>query len=118
MAESHTIQTGKRIETHIKGRVFASPQPQFSRVLEKRRVCVLSNHSGRMLQEWGQWHPCFGPGCHDHQTREAVEVLVRDGVLRWVGKERNVAAFSYGKTWKPKESGGPSGPRVWQLTVG
>lgn len=49
-----------------------------------------------------------------HQTREAVEGLVRDGILKWVGAGKNVAAYSYGRTWK----GVPSGPnrmKVMQL---
>lgn len=59
--------------------------------------------------------PCFGAGCqHAHLTREHVGQLVRDGILKWCGTGKNVAAYSYARTWK----GAPSGPeqiKVMQL---
>jgi hypothetical protein len=77
---------------------------------------VLSSWAGAMLERWGVNQPCHGPRCtHGHQTREAVEVLVRGGILRYLPNSgRNVAAYTYGRTWKGVESA-HSSVRVMQL---
>jgi hypothetical protein len=106
MAQIQTTQTGERIETVTRGRVFRYA-PSAPKSKERRRVCVLSSFAGAMLERWGIDQPCHGPRCtHGHQTRDAVETLVKDGVLRYVGIGRNVAAYSYGRTWKGVVSGG------------
>ena len=115
MAHFQRVQTGKRIDTRIQGRRFR-PGHQQPASKERRRICVLSAHNARMLECWGQDQPCQGPKCtHIHQSRDAVTALVRDGVMRWVGHERNVAAYTFGRTWKGVPSGGPMGCKVMQL---
>jgi len=124
MAHIEHVQTGVRVKTHIRGRVFrfapkqSSSKHQFGVVKsrERRRVCVLSRQAGQMLEHWQEGQPCFGPKCtHTHQTREQVDALVVEGVLRYVpGSSNNVAAYSFGREWK----GVPSGPermKVMQL---
>ena len=89
-------------------------QPERSK--ERRRVCVLSEQDGRLLEHFHVEHRCYGHCTHHHQTRDEVDKLVRDGVLRYVpGSERNVATYTYGRTWKGVPSGGPLGPKVMQL---
>lgn len=121
MAHIERVQTGVRVETHIRGRVFRfAPRDKGKakrsasgdrtvtvRSKERRRVCVLSSHSGRMLEHWGEAQQCFGPKCtHTHQTREHVDRLVAEGVLRYVpGSSNNVAAYSFGREWKGVPSG-------------
>jgi hypothetical protein len=80
-------------------------------------VCVLSHRAGRMLEHWSVSEPCFGPKCqHHHQSREVVGKLVRDGILRLVpGSSGNVAAYSYGRTWRGVMS---AGMNVMQLVEG
>ena len=120
MAQIERVQTGLRVETHIRGRVFRfapkakHPAKVISR--ERRRVCVLSAHDGRMLEHWDSSQACFGPGCrHVHQTRAEVDKLVAEGILRYLpGSMRNVAAYSFGRTWKGVPSG-PSRVKVMQL---
>ena len=115
MAQIHKTQTGDQVKVQVRGRVFRYA-PVAPRSKERRRVCVLSSWSGAMLDRWGINQPCHGPNCtHTHQTREAVDVLVRDGVLRYIGQGRNVASYSYGRTWKGVPSGSPLGPKVMQL---
>ena len=100
MAKISTIRTGLRVETTIRGRVFRYA-PVAPRSKERRRVCVLSSWSGAMLDRWGIEQPCHGPRCtHSHHTREAVDALVRDGVLKYLGRGRMVATYTYGRTWK------------------
>jgi hypothetical protein len=114
MATIQTTQTGKAVKTEVRGRVFRYAPVAKSK--ERRRVCVLSSWAGAMLDRWGIDQPCHGPRCtHGHQTRDAVDVLVRDGVLKYIGVGRNVATYSYGRTWKGVPSGGPMGPKVMQL---
>jgi len=70
-------------------------------------VCVLSHHHGRLLEFWGQAQACSGPQCqHIHYTRETVDGLVRDGTMRWIGRERNIATYTYGRTWETRLSEG------------
>ena len=112
MAHIERVQTGLRIETRIRGRVFRFA-PKAKRVhvqaksKERRRVCVLSAYAGRMLEHWETEQACFGPKCtHTHQTRLEVDRMVAEGILRYVpGSERNVAAYSFGRTWKGVPSG-------------
>lgn len=110
MAQIQQVQTGARIETHVRGRVFRYapqlPKGQRPSSKERRRICVLSHHSGRLMEHWGYGEECHGPTCHHtHLTREAVDGLVRDGVLKYIGDGRNVASYTFGRTWK----GAPSG---------
>ena len=116
MAQIQVTQTGDRIETRIRGRVFRYA-PVAPRSKERRRVCVLSSWAGAMLERWGVEQPCHGPKCtHGHQSRDEVAKLVRDGILAFVaGSEGNVATYTYGRTWKGIASGGPLGPKVMQL---
>ena len=125
MAQIERVQTGLRVETHIRGRVFRfAPKAKRSAYgdravtvsKERRRVCVLSAHDGRMLEHWDSSQACFGPGCrHVHQTRAEVDKLVAEGILRYLpGSMRNVAAYSFGRTWKGVPSG-PSRVKVMQL---
>ena len=82
---------------------------------DRRRVCLLSARGGRELEMWGQGQPCFGPGCmHTHITRQQAEEMERGGIVRFVGKGRNVATYSYGRTWKGVPSGA-SRAKVMQL---
>jgi len=69
---------------------------------EARRVCVLNEQDSGLLEHGGVGQPCHGPKCrHSHLTREAVEKLVQENILRYVrGSGRNVAGYSYGRTWK------------------
>ena len=116
MAHFETVKTGDKIETRIRGRSFRfAPQRAKAKGLERppasrerRRVCVLDSHNGRMLECWGVDQPCFGPRCtHRHHTRDEVDKLVKDGILKYVaGSQRNVAVYTYARTWK----GMPSGP--------
>ncbi len=126
MAELQHIKTGAggnaKVETRIRGRVFRYapqlPKGQRPASKERRRVCVLTARGGRDLDVWGQGQPCHGPKCHHtHHTREAVEGMVRAGTLRWVGTGRNVAAYSYGRTWKAVPSG-PQRVKTMQLVSG
>jgi hypothetical protein len=103
----------------VRGRIFRRKPRKTARQVspERRRVCVLDRHHGRLLEHWGEGQPCFGPKCsHKHQTRIEVDKLVREGVLRYVpGSRGNVAAFTYGRIWKGVPSGWPTGPKVMQL---
>jgi hypothetical protein len=122
MAELHTIKTGDQVETRLRGRVFRYapqlPKGQRPKSKERRRVCVLDAAGARDLSVYGQGQPCHGPRCrHTHQTREVVEKLVRDGIMRWMGQGRNVAGYSYGRTWKGVGSG-PQRVKVMQLVSG
>jgi hypothetical protein len=115
MARVETIQTGDRVETRVYGRVFRYA-PSAPRSKERRRVCVLNQHAGAMLARWGVEQPCHGARCtHTHQSREAVDALVRDGILKYLGRERAVATYVYGRIWKGVPSGGPMGPKTMQL---
>ena len=101
MAQIQVTQTGDRIETRIRGRVFRYA-PVAPRSKERRRVCVLSAHAARMLECWGEEQPCHGPKCtHGHQSRDEVNKLVREGILRLVpNSEGNVASYSYAREWR------------------
>jgi len=114
MAHIERVQTGQKVETHIRGRVFRfapkgkrSPHGDRTVTVERRRVCVLSTHDGRMLEHWNAAQPCFGPKCqHTHQTRVEVDRLVAEGILRYVpGSSNNVASYSFGRVWKGVPSG-------------
>ncbi len=73
---------------------------------ERRRVCVLSRHAMRMLETWGASQPCYGPRCdHGHLSRDVVDELVREGILRYVGTGRMVAGYTYGREWRGMPSG-------------
>lgn len=107
MAKIEHVQTGLRVETRIRGRVFAPRSKKAKAPRERRMVCVLNRHDGRMLEHWDTSQPCFGPQCrHSHQTREEVQRLVADGILRYMpGSNNNVASYSFGRTWKGVPSG-------------
>lgn len=85
---------------------------------ERKRICVLDRQSSDAFS-YGYDEPCSGPQCrHRHQAREIVEQMVTSGVLRWLGKGKNVAGYVYGRTWKATPSGPEGGPkpiRVMQL---
>jgi len=122
MAQIQRVITGRNVVTVVRGREYRfAPKPrqqQQSAPKARRRVCVLNAHASRMMECWGEDQPCHGPKCtHTHQSRAAVEALVRDGVLRWVGRDHNVAAYSYGRTWKgmPSGTGGKLATRTMQL---
>lgn len=111
MASLVTAENNGHTSTRVQGRVFrkfAKKTPgQKINSKESRRVCVLTTRGGRELEHWSIDQPCYGPGCHHtHQTREEVEKMVRSGMLRWVGKGNNVAAYTEGKEWRPKASDG------------
>jgi hypothetical protein len=38
-------------------------------------------------------------------SRDVVDGLVREGILRYVGTGRAVAGYTYGRTWKGVQSG-------------
>ncbi len=113
MAEIRRVQIGQRIETHIRGRVFRyapkAKKRKPGQIAERRVVCVLTTHDGQLLEHWGVGQRCHGGDCrHIHLTRAVVNSLERDGVLRFVpGSGRNVAAYTFGRTWKAIPSGGP-----------
>ncbi len=120
MAEIQTVQVGSKVSTRIRGRVFRfapkAKRRSEPRSQERRVVCVLDVHAGRLLEHWSLSQACHGPTCqHKHLTRETVGELVRDGVLRYVPDSgKNVAVYTQGRTWK----GVPSGPermKVMQL---
>lgn len=61
---------------------------------KKKRICLLSAHSAKMLENWNVSQPCFGEACtHAHFTRDEVGKMVAEGDLRWVGQGENVAAW-------------------------
>lgn len=112
MAQIESVTTSGKIVTMVRGRVMRSQVIDHSRrrlpevSKERRRVCVLSSRGGNELEHWGMTQPCFGPGCHHtHQTRESVADMVAKGIMKWVGIGKNVAAYSYGRTWKAMPSG-------------
>lgn len=112
MAEINVLITSGRVVTHIRGRIMQKPVVASK---ERRRICVLTARGGNELEMWAINQPCFGPGCfHTHQTRDAVSALVNDGILKWVGTGRNMAAYSFGRTWKAMPSG-PAREKVMQL---
>lgn len=120
MAEVQVVQLGTKVSTRIRGRVFRfapkARRKEPRKAPERRVVCVLDVHAGRLLEHWSQGQACHGPTCqHRHLTRETVADLVRDGVLRYVPDSgKNVAVYTQGRTWK----GVPSGPmrvKVMQL---
>lgn len=113
MAEITQTLINGRIATHVRGRVFRfEPRKKAQNLMsarpkEKRRVCLLSAHDAENLEQWSINQPCFGSGCrHLHLTREAIAEMERAGVIRWIGGGKNVAAYSDGKTWRPKVSAG------------
>lgn len=116
MAHVEVVQTGFRVVTHVKGRVYRQ-QPSAQRkqpeqslnsrirgaAKQRRRVCLLSTRDANWLEEYGISQPCFGPGCtHAHHTRREIERMVAKGMLRWVGDARaqNVAAYVDPRHWK------------------
>ena len=61
---------------------------------QRRRICLLSQHAAKMLENWGVSQPCFGEACtHAHFTRDEITKMVAEGDLRWVGIGENVAAW-------------------------
>ena len=111
MAQLQTTQTGFRVITRVQGRVCRREQSTAARVgkkaVERRRVCLLSARDARLLEEYGVSQPCFGLGCHHkHYTRSQVEHMVKDGMLRWVGRSQNVAAWPEDRRWISKRSQG------------
>lgn len=67
---------------------------------------MLSARGANELEMWNMNQPCYGPGCfHTHQTADAVTALVNDGILKWVGVGKKVAAYSFARTWKAMPSG-------------
>ena len=130
MAHLETIQTGFRVVTHVRGRVYRDQagrkkpeQTLASRIRthakQRRRVCLLSAFAAEQLEQWGANHPCYGSLCnHAHHTRARIVMLVKSGDLRWVGAGENVAAWIDHREWKGVPSGGPRGPKVMQLVSG
>ena len=110
MAQITKIQAADRTVTQVRGRVmrkFEKVRGERPASKERRRVCVLSVGSAYMLEQYEIGEPCYGAGCrHVHLTREAVEAQIAAGTLRWVGRERNVAAHMDVRCWKPVMSGG------------
>ena len=122
MAEINRVVMGRRTVTHIRGRVFRfAPKAKRKGMVkpanaERRVVCVLNSHDTALLEYWQTGQRCHGPLCrHEHLTRESVNALVLDGVLKFIpGSGRNVAGYIYGRTWKPAPSG-PEREKVMQL---
>jgi len=116
LAHVETIQTGNRVTTYVKGRVYRQrPSRQQRRpeqslnsrmrhaAKQRRRVCLLSVRDAIWLEEYSISQPCFGPGCtHAHHTRKQVEQMVAAGQLRWVGdgRTKNVAAWTDPREWR------------------
>lgn len=122
MAEITRLVLDGEVITQIRGRVFKFGRKKVRRdgvpkVAEKRTVCVLNQHDGANLEHWNKGQSCHGADCrHSHMTRAAVDSLVRDGILRFAaGSGKNVAVYSYGRTWKAVPSGGPQAEKVMQL---
>jgi hypothetical protein len=118
MAKIDVMMTSGRAETYVRGRVMRSQAVearQKQRSKERRRVCLLSVRGGRELEMWNQNQPCYGAGCtHTHITRDAALSMERDGIIRFLGKGRNVAAYTFGRKWVGAQSG-YGGPRTMQL---
>ena len=117
MAQIESVTTSGKIVTVVRGRVMRvqSDRHDAPRSKERRRVCVLSARGARELEFYNATQPCFGRGCfHTHQTREAVADMVAKGIMKWVGIGKNVAAYSYGRTWKAMPSG-PQRVKTMQL---
>jgi hypothetical protein len=130
LAHIETVQTGFRVVTHVRGRVYRNqpgrkigPEQTLKakikpNAVQRRRVCLLSAHDALLLESDGVSQPCHGPACrHGHHTRAKIESLVARGELRWIGEGQNVAAWPESKRWKGVPSGGPMGPKVMQLVV-
>jgi len=123
MAHIETVQTGFRVETHIRGRVYRNepgkgsqgPNQRPAQTLQsrmrpaakqRRRVCLLSARDARWLRDHGISQPCFGPGCtHSHHTRARIEMLVKSGDLEWIGESKNVACWPDPREYKGARSG-------------
>lgn len=107
--------TNGYVQIQVRGRVLRNGVQDRSRSSEKRKVCLLSDRGGKELEMWGIGQPCFGAKCcHTHITRIAANRMYKEGIIRFVGQGRNVAAYAYARTWK----GVPSGPermKVMQL---
>jgi hypothetical protein len=104
MAHIETVQTGMRVITHVRGRIYRSQQmgpraPKVRTILSttkklRRTVCLLSAKEAEWLQDFGISQPCFGPQCnHKHMTRSEVEKMVKAGDVRWIGESQNVAGW-------------------------
>jgi hypothetical protein len=117
MAHLQTVQTGFRVVTVVRGRVYRqqpSQRRQSSiatriqpRSIQHRRICLLSARDARWLEEYGTAQPCFGPGCnHAHHTRKEIERMVKAGILRWVGEGQNVATYPEDRRWISRRSAG------------
>jgi hypothetical protein len=115
MAEIQTVQTGFRVETHIRGRIYRPGVQRVqtvrarsqTRAMARRRICLLSARDARWLEEFAVSQPCTGPGCHhSHHTRREVERMVAAGILRWVGKSQNVACWPEDLRWMSRRSQG------------
>lgn len=128
MAHIEHVQTGFRVVTHVKGRVYRHEsgrrkvrtvaQRLQPGVKKRRHVCVLNWTAAEQLEGYGVSQPCFGPACqHAHHTRARIEMLVKAGELRWIGLGQNVAAWVTDKTWKAVPSG-PERVKVMQLVNG
>lgn len=108
MAILEREQRGQEEIVRIQGRVMKvkhEPKPGEKPPRELRMICVLSGAGARALTELGIAQPCFGNCYHSHHTRALVERLVRDGLLRWLGKGKNVAAYTGNREWKAMPSG-------------
>lgn len=89
-----------------RGRLLKQPRDKDGKPSkELRRICVLSEAASYALEHWGITQPCYGECSHLHYTRAAVEELVRENVMRWIGQGKNIAAWTGGREWKPKPSG-------------
>lgn len=102
MAHIETVQTGLRVITHVRGRVYRheagvknQPAPKLKpQAHRRRRVCLLDAKGAEWLETYGITQPCFGELCnHQHFTRARIDVLVESGSLRWVGGSENVATW-------------------------
>lgn len=102
MAHIEVVQTGARVSTHVRGRVYRNDFKLKHTLVtrtslqakQRRRICVLSHVAALGLENWQISQPCFGPTCyHSHFTRDEVGEMVAAGDLRWVGNGQNVAAY-------------------------
>lgn len=114
MAHIEVVQTGARVSTHVRGRVYRNDfKPKHTlatrtslKAKQRRRICVLSHHAALGLENWNISQPCFGPTCyHTHFTRDEVEQMVCAGDLRWVGNGQNVAAYQAPRFLAIRQSG-------------
>jgi hypothetical protein len=80
---------------------------QHSGGTKQEKVCVLSRFAGRQLEHWDIQQPCHGRKCrHKHMRLDEVTKLVAQGVLRWIGPNMTIAAYTEHREWRRASSAG------------